>query len=155
VASVGTKKFWRPGSSSVYKYALSPTFRIVDGYDNKYRMQLKTRIRFTDEAGLLLPSKTAFSRRKHLCRSWFNYEWLHRMLAMVQFISENGMITIGPSGAELVIAAVPNEWLIPVRIDEDLLKNKEADREEMFAFTRDDDDEGNGENPSGEEVDDN
>lgn len=140
VGPVGQRKFWRPGISTIYKYALSPLFRVVDGYENKYRIQLKTRIRFTDEDGTLLPSKAAFSRRKHLCRSWFNYEWLHRMLAMIQFLSENETITIGPVGSELIISAKPNEWLVPLSIDEDALSNKEGDREEMMAYSRNNDD---------------
>jgi hypothetical protein len=140
VGPVGQRKFWRPAKSTIYKYALSPLFRVVDGYESKYRVQLKTRIRFTDEDGSLLPSKTAFSRRKHLCRSWFNYEWLHRMLAMIQFLSENGTISIGPTGGELIVAATPNEWLVPLRINEDALTSQEADREEMMAYSRDDDD---------------
>lgn len=154
VGPVGQRKFWRPAKSTIYKYALSPLFRVVDGYENKYRVQLKTRIRFTDEHGALLPSKTAFSRRKHLCRSWFNYEWLHRMLAMIQFFSENGAITIGPSGSELVISATPNEWLVPLRIDEDTLTSKEADREEMMDYTRDDEDDDSAEDGSTGEAND-
>jgi hypothetical protein len=144
VAPVGQRKFWRPVNSSIYKYALSPLFSVVDGYERRYRVQLKTRIRFTDQDDKLLPSKIAFSRRKHLCKSWWNHEWLYRMLAMIQFLSDQGNITIGPTGCELIISGAPNEWEAPVRIAEDALKDKEAEHEEMLAYSADDED-GDGE----------
>lgn len=141
VSPVGERTLWRPLNPSIYKYALSPQFTVVSGYQNKYCAQLKTRIRFTDKEGNILPPRIAFSRRKHLCRSWFNHEWVHRMLAMIQFLSDQGNIIIGPTGGELVIAGSPIEWQVPVRINENLLENKEADHDEVNVRFQDEDDE--------------
>ena len=103
-------------------------------------MLIRLRLRFTDDDGELLKPKTAFSRRKHLCKQWYNDDWLHRTLATIQFLAEDGEIRITETGVNLSISAQPDEWEIPFRIDEDLLSDKESDREEVLVFSRDDDD---------------
>ncbi|MBK9205375.1 MAG: hypothetical protein IPL73_23705 [Candidatus Obscuribacter sp.] len=51
-------------------------------------------------------------------------------------LRENRINKYYPSGGELIIAGAPNEWLVPVRINEDALNSKEADHEEMIAYSR-------------------
>ena len=42
--------------------------------------------------------RSVIARRKHLCRNWWNDDWLARTLAICQFLADSdGFIRIGPS----------------------------------------------------------
>jgi hypothetical protein len=84
------------------------------------------------------------SRRKHLCKNWWNDDWLHRILAIMQFLGNGTDITIKDvMDSTIVISAKPNEWIVPISIDEALLPWEGTLRDEALTYgseTEDDED---------------
>ena len=79
------------------------------------------------------------TRRKHLCKNWWNEEWLNRTLAIVQFFADGAdSIRIGRAPeTQLVISAAPLSHQVPLRIidqsadtpDEAVLFKEDDDRD--------------------------
>lgn len=135
VGVAGTRSFWRPGGSAPYKYHLAPLFYARCIGKESFSVSVRLYVRITDADGKLLPPRTALSRRKHLCKRWWNYEWLNRTLAVMRFLAEGNKITIGESSNDsITIAAVPDSWTVPLRINEAALKDAEKIRDEAVDY---------------------
>jgi hypothetical protein len=90
--------------------------------------------------GVLLGRRTATSRRKHLCQDWWNDDWLHRILAIMQFLGNGEHITIGESSKDSIVTSVqPDEWTVSIRIDESKLANADSTRKEALTHGSNDD----------------
>jgi hypothetical protein len=117
-----------------FRYHLSPVF--VPKMANATHGQIIVRIRLylTGLDGVPFPGRTGDSRRKKLCRSWWNDAWLKRTMGVMQFLSDDGQ-TIGIGGDEddrLIVKALPSTWSAPVRLDEGVLRDPvELDENEM------------------------
>jgi hypothetical protein len=124
INSAGQRKYWRPQKSEEYRYSLSPTFAVPQPRDGPLVVLVRMRVYITDTQGRPLSSRQTVSRRKHLCKSWWNDDWLHRMLAVCQFLADGGpKITIGDTiDDQVVICASPRSWEAPVGIDEPALQ---------------------------------
>jgi hypothetical protein len=143
ISVVGKRKYWRPGSSSEYRYYLVPDFFIKRDIFGRFSAALRVRVRITDPRGTVLPPRTSLSRRKHLCKDWWNDDWLHRTLAIAQFIGDDGRIVIGSDEIEQIV--IPSDLVpatAPRGIEEDLLGS--AAYEERADYLRD-----RGEEPDG------
>lgn len=135
VSVAGTKTYWRPGLSVPYKYQIAPMFYVKDITDVGYAVSVRLYVRITDVEGKTLPPRTAQSRRKHLCKDWWNDDWLHRTLAVMQFLAGGDQITIGgPADGLISIAAAPDHWTLPLRINERALKNAAQAREDAVSY---------------------
>ena len=134
VLTTGQRKYWRPNNPQEYKYYLAPAFSVVQWPFEDYTVMVRVRIRITDENGNLYPKHTGNSRRKHLCRDWWNHEWFNRMLAMCQFLAnEHGKISIGDClEEELLISASPMALTAPFSINEQALDQSSFDRNEAL-----------------------
>jgi len=125
----GKKKYWRPSGSSVYKYALAPTFRIAQNLNDEFVVLVRLPIHFTDPSGNPLPKSLIKSRRKDLCRDWWNDDWLKRIKAVIQFLADDDLIVIGDvSEDQLVIDANPVVLTAPTSINEPALTELKAAR---------------------------
>ncbi len=103
-------------------------------------VHLRIRLRLTDKEGVPLEGKTILSRRKHLCKSWWNDEWLNRTLAVMQFLADGASINIGePHDNRLCVSPVPDQWTVPVRINEDMLSGQDAIRDDAISYGHDTD----------------
>ncbi len=132
------ERLFRPGASaSTYRYHIAPTFSVQRQAGSSYIVCTRIRVRFTDTQGNLLSSSRVNSRRKHLCKTWWNDDWLARNLAVMQFITSD-MASYG--GA--VVSSAPHRWTVPLRIDEAALHDADASRDEILSFdlTQDGDD---------------
>ncbi len=146
VSACGQRKFRRPTDSSEYRYSLCPVFSIARNLAHPFIILIRMRIRLTDSTDELLPDRSARSRRKALCRDWWNNDWLHRMLAICQFLSDSNKIEIGQNSDErIVIQAVPLKFSAPMGIFEAALGKEKFE----IPDNQDDDDE------SGEDQDQN
>ena len=137
LAVFGERKYYRPDDQSThYRYYLAPAFSVDSQlYEsdrtearNDFRsavLYLRLRLRFTDTDNVVLPPRTALSRRKHLCKSWWNDEWFRRTLAVAQFLADRyGKIRIGKNSHEqVVINGFPNTFEIARGINEEALDN--------------------------------
>lgn len=119
VGSAGERTYWRPGSSSIYKHYLVPTFTAVQLEEASFAVLVRLRVRLTDQRGSVLPARTATSRRKHLCKNWWNDDWFNRTLAVMQFLSNGDRVVIGQTPAETIaVSIVPDQWEVPLQINE-------------------------------------
>jgi hypothetical protein len=135
VSVVGQRKFWRPSGSEDYRYYLAPVFSVVQNLFDEFTILVRIRIRFSDTEGRLLPARTANSRRKHLCKNWWNDDWLNRILAICQFFADEEKIVIGEQEEEqIIIHSVPLQINAPLSIDETMLDQLSYERSELLAL---------------------
>ena len=111
------------GDGEVYRYHLSPSFSVLRDQTDPFVLFLRNRVYLTDTNGTPLKGQKILSRRKHLCKSWFNYEWCARTLGIAQLLADEDMyIRSGPDGEQqLVISATPIVPNAPKRIHDELV----------------------------------
>ena len=119
----GERKFYNPIKSARYRYSLAPIFKVISLDNINYYAILRLYIRLTDTNNQLFDnSRTILSRRKHLCKDWYNKQWLTRHLAIMNFLSTNGEISIGNGSQKVSIARYPSHVSVPFTIDEKLVE---------------------------------
>ena len=106
---VGQRKYGYGNNNEIYKHYLSPSFSILQDQDDPFVLVLRNAIYFTDNNNVPLNKRKIPSRRKHLCKAWFNQQWCVRIFGIMQFLADNdGYIRFGPEGKQqLIISAMP------------------------------------------------
>ena len=118
----GERKYFRPGASEHYRYYLSPNFFVSERSGGTYAVIVHVYIRLTDLSGKCLEGQKAISRRKRLCKDWFNDDWAKKVIGIMQFISDAGKISIDDSGKDMIeINSRPCMWTVPLSINEKAL----------------------------------
>jgi hypothetical protein len=136
----GQRKYWRPKVTTDYCYYLAPTFNVRRDIRGDFVALLQVRVRFSDTSGEVLPKKAGQSRRKHLCRDWWNHEWLTRTMAIAQYLATEDTITIGEVvEQQIVFSATPLLLSAPVGIDESRLGDEIVDPEALGFLLEGDD----------------
>jgi hypothetical protein len=99
-----------------------------------YEIITRIRVHITDIAGNLYSCRGAHIRRKKLCKSWWNEEWLNRVMGVMQFLAgDNEQILVGDTEAErIVVERFPKTYISPIRLNEEALDNAKAIAEEEF-----------------------
>lgn len=117
-----------------YRYALAPVFFVHQDLFDDFTVLIRMRVRLSDTKGKAFTDKrTIVSRRKHLCKNWWNNDWLSRVFAVSQFLADDGKITIGePRDAQIIIDATPLHLSAPVGINEDALGAPSLERPESL-----------------------
>lgn len=117
-----------------YRYALAPVFSVRQDLFDEFTVLIRMRVRLANTAGKAFTDKrTIVSRRKHLCKGWWNNDWLSRVFAVSQFLADDGKITIGePREAQIVIDASPLHLSAPVGINEDALGAPSLERSDSL-----------------------
>ena len=125
VNATGRRKYL---PESEYLYSLAPSFFVRQDLFDNFTVLIRIRIRLSSIAGKAFTAKrTIDSRRKHLCKNWWNKEWFNRTLAVSQFLADEDRITIGePQEAQIVIGANPLHLSAPVGINEAALSKPSA-----------------------------
>ena len=120
---VGERTYRTNTGKEVYRYHLSPSFSVLRGQTDPFVLFLRNRVYLTDNKGRPLEGRKIISRRKHLCKGWFNYEWGARTLGIAQLLADEDMyIRFGPDGdQQLVISAMPIVPNAPQRIHDELV----------------------------------
>ena len=136
VSSGGERTFWSSGHTEKYRYYLSPSFSLLRDQIDPFVFTLRTHIYLTDLYDRPLERQRAISRRKHLCKDWYNEQWAARTLAMAQSLSgDDTTIRYGPSGEQqLIISAIP----LTLEASKKLL-DEQADQPDDYLMGRDDD----------------
>ncbi len=118
----GERAFGWGDRKSRFRYQLGPRFRV--GMDDVGQLWLTVRIyvRITDMAGEPLDVSKITSRRKRVTRSWWNKQWLARLLAIMQRVANEGTglaseIRVGCDERYVAVSATPLSWSCPVSID--------------------------------------
>jgi len=118
----GKRKYYRSGASEHYRYYLSPNFYVSERSEGTYTVIIHVHVRLTDLSGKCLEGQKIISRRKHLCKDWFNDDWAKKVTGIMRFIGDDGKIEIGDSENDmLVINSNPCMWTVPMSINEKAL----------------------------------
>lgn len=119
VLSVGTRTFRSGANRSKYVYHLSPSL-VVRGSPGRFFIVIRNRVYLTTEAGSPLAGRQIVSRRKHLCKNWWNDDWLSRVRAVAQLLAGAGdVISIGePEASQIIIARIPLSFVVPIAVDD-------------------------------------
>ena len=120
---VGERTYPTRDGGEVYRYHLSPSFSVLQDQTDPFVILLRNRIYLTDVRGIPLEGQKIVSRRKHLCKAWFNREWCARTLGIAQLLADEDMyIRFGSEGEQqLVISALPIVPNAPKRIQDELV----------------------------------
>ncbi len=137
---MGKRTYWRPGKSEEYLYHLAPDFYIRQDVFEGLSVAVRIKLYITDSRGYLLPPRTSLSRRKRLCRDWWNNEWLNRVLAICQYLGEDGSIVMGTNENEqIILDANPILINAPIGINELVLGNAATEERNELLDTLEDD----------------
>lgn len=131
VAASGKRKHQ---SGKEYLYFLAPVFSVRQDLFDDFTVLIRIRIRLSDTKGQPFSDKRMIvSRRKHLCKNWWNREWFNRTLAVSQFLADGDKITIGESEeTQIIIEATPLCTNAPVGINEKVLNELSRERSELI-----------------------
>ena len=120
---VGKRTYPTITGGEVYRYHLSPSFSVLRGQTDPFVLFLRNRVYLTDAKGIPIEGRKIVSRRKHLCKAWFNSQWCARILGIVQLLADGDThIRFGPEGEQqLVISAMPIVPNSPQSIHDELV----------------------------------
>ncbi len=123
VLATGERTFRKGGVRERCRYHLAPVFRPMLKAFHVPIVKVQVRVHLTDVSGRPLDAATAFRRRKAVCKSWWNREWLSRLLGIVYWLAEgqDHLTLADGSSGRLVIAGMPIRLGSDVSIDEKLL----------------------------------
>ena len=124
-------------SGHEYLYSLSPTFFVRRDLINNFTVLIRIKVRLSNKDGNPFNDKrTIDSRRKHLCKNWWNNDWLNRVLAVVQFLADEKdeqKITIGGlQDAQIIVNSTPMRVYCPIGINEAALDALSHERSELL-----------------------
>jgi hypothetical protein len=109
--------------ASKYRYYIAPVFAPTGEPTGGYDIIVRIRAHITDLGGKLYPGRAAHVRRKKLCKTWWNEEWLNRAMGVMQFLADGKeQIVIGATDDERIhIERLPRTWTAPIRLSEEAL----------------------------------
>jgi hypothetical protein len=101
-----------------FRYHLGFTFDVLRLSADRIVAKFRLRLRLTDVDGKLLDYASAHARRKSITRTWFNYHFLSRNLALIRFLANGGQHIVLDGVQRAVLHAVPITSLSPRSIHE-------------------------------------
>lgn len=112
-----------------YSAHLSPHIVVVRGSTQPFMLSVQLRVQLFDSKNLPLDPGKIPSRRKLVCRSWWNDEWRVRIAAVLRLLAGGSdFLVIGPAGPSQVrISASPITYELPVSVNDS--ETDEVDRE--------------------------
>jgi hypothetical protein len=129
--------------ASKFRYQLAPRFRPQRDVDGTWNVVLNICVRCTDADGKVYEGKEIGRRRKVVTKTWWNKDWLARLLGVVQALQTvPGRIQVGEGHRALAMETTPLSWQCPVGLDVHALSGMADLGEELAGYrTRDDGDE--------------
>jgi hypothetical protein len=124
VKVVGERTFKVPrGIAQKSRYHLEAAFDPFIGRFGQPVVSVSLGVYWTDLHGLALPPATAQRRRKALCKTWWNHEWLSRLTALLAWLSEGGeeIVIAQTESGKLILGGRPVHALANVGINESRL----------------------------------
>jgi hypothetical protein len=129
ISVVGERSF-KIGGKDKYRYHLSPDFYVKRMGDDSFFIVVRIYLRLTDVDGTLLEGRKVNTRRKHLCKNWWNNDWLSRVMAVMQFLGDGQNIVVGTVNNKKVSYGIfPLSYQVPVSINEDALSEQSYTRD--------------------------
>lgn len=136
--------------ASPFLYQLAPRFRPQCDLDGTWNVVVTVYIRVTTPEGAMFEGKEIGRRRKIVSRSWWNQQWLARLLGVVQALqTSEGRIEIGTGSRAVVMQTKPLSWECPVGLDVLALSGISDIGQEIAQYrVRDDEDDEDGKTSS-------
>ncbi len=104
--------------ASLFNYQLAPRFSPQYDVDGNWNVIVNVYIRVTNLEGENFVGKEIGRRRKIVSKSWWNKEWLARLLGVVQALqTSEGYIKIGEDRRAVIMQTKPLSWHCPVGLD--------------------------------------
>lgn len=104
--------------ASPFLYQLAPRFSPQTDRDDSWSVVLQIYIRVTTLEGMPFEGKEIGRRRKLVSKSWWNKEWLARLLGVVQALeTSGGRVEIGSGRYAVRMLTQPLTWTCPVALD--------------------------------------
>jgi Restriction endonuclease len=130
--------------ASPFLYQLAPRFSPQCDSNGVWTMTLRIYIRTTTLEGTLFEEKEIGRRRKIVSKSWWNQQWLARLLGVVQALETTaGHIEVGTGPMAVVMGTKPLSWECPVGLDVLALSGPADIGQEIATYrAREDDDSG-------------
>ena len=121
-------------SGGNFLYSLAPSFYVRHDFFDHFTVLVRIRVRLSDEGGKVFSTKrTIDSRRKYLCKMWWNKQWLNRTIAVSQFLADDDMITIGEHPNEqIIIDKNPLTLDAPIGINEEVFEELSYERSDLL-----------------------
>ena len=131
IKAVGFRSFWTAKGRDFVRYHLSPTLRAWLDFGGQDAVCIRTRLYLTQLDGTPIRPSLMQSRRKVICRSWWNHQWFSRVFATLQLIAPpTGDICIGSAPDEqLILQRFPMSLEADRALQESLLKSQEESQE--------------------------
>lgn len=140
VAANGERQYGWGERASKFHYQLAPRFRASRDEEGSWWVTTRLYVRVTDTSGTPFELKDITRRRKSVTKSWWNKEWIARLLGVMQALrTSDSDIQIGEGQHAVTVSAVPLEWSCPVSIDVIALDRIGDVQEEMAAIRSADD----------------
>ena len=126
--------------ASQFLYQLAPRFRPQRDVDGTWNVVVNIYVRCTDPEGKVYERKEIGRRRKAVTKTWWNKDWLARLLGVVQALqTEPGHVQVGEGNRAMVMDTAPLSWECPVGLDVQALSGTADLGEELAGYrTRDD-----------------
>lgn len=135
--------------ASPFLYQLAPRFAPQRDLDGTWNVVVRIYIRTSTPEGTLFEGKEIGRRRKIVSKSWWNKEWLARLLGVVQALETSaGRIEIGEGSRLVVMLTKPLNWNCPVGLDVMALSGLSDMGEEIATYRMRDDDDDDGDEKS-------
>lgn len=139
VGIAGERTFGTGVRKAKYRYYLAPTFS-VSWRSNRYEVLVRPRLRISDTQGCLLLPRAALARRKDIGGTWWNDDWMYRVMGVMQFLADGELIKVGSSADNTVeVEALPQTWRVETGINENALQDAKSSRDEVAKRMDDDD----------------
>ncbi len=128
--------------ASPFMYQLAPQFSPQLDHDGKWNVIVKVYVRVTDPQGGNFEDKEIGRRRKIVTKSWWNKEWLARLLGVVQALqTSDGQVEVGEGARTVKMLTKPLTWECPVGLDVLAIASMKDIGEEIAQFRNQDEDE--------------
>ena len=89
VGVVGERTFRSGEQRERIRYHLAPDFRLSSAGLDQWGVKVSVHLHLTDAAGNPLEGAKVVARRKRIAKSWWNHEWLSRIMATVEWLSDS------------------------------------------------------------------
>ncbi|WP_156374368.1 hypothetical protein [Pseudorhodoferax sp. Leaf274] len=118
VALTGSRTLGWGDRASPFIYHLAPLFQPQHDVDGTWNVVVRVYVRPTDLSGKVYELKAIGRRRKAVTKSWWNKDWLARLIGVVQALETSvGEIRYGEGTRALVMRSDPLRWDCPIGLD--------------------------------------
>ena len=132
VNAVGQRTFrLSDGRREISTYHLSPIFRPNLLRFDQPLIEVQMRLFLTDSNGAALEERQIVSRRKKICKTWWNHQWLLRLIGVASWMADgqDSLDLATNQSYRIIVSGLPMRLTVPVGIDESLLGEPSTDDE--------------------------